>query len=278
MFITAGMNSPFTACVTFCQSKTQLPNTVSSSCRAQFVCAPPSLFVLLPLSSSSSLLSLISSSAPPLWRHRGEKASESKMGESRWDRMVQQPEGGRKAAEISPSWRKYPRETGLQRPSSFNVRFHLYKYYNKTAPLLTSTFPSSPIEMRQSKSRRGLAQPCALLALSLLLGAALLGSFSAQLRHHLSVCQMAPHQGPSCGLWLPFPAVPCLCRDDSSPCILSQLSALLQGPASHSLQQIQQFLPLPSMKDDTLHLAHNNPEETPAAQPPAAWHVPWEWL
>lgn len=55
--------------------------------------------------------------------------------------------------------------------------------------------------MRQNKSRRVLAQPCALLALSLSLGAALLGSFSAQPRHHLFGGHMAPQDSPSCGLW-----------------------------------------------------------------------------
>lgn len=55
--------------------------------------------------------------------------------------------------------------------------------------------------MRQNKSRRVLAHPCALLALSLSLGAALLGSFSAQPRHHLFGGHMAPQEGPSCGLW-----------------------------------------------------------------------------
>lgn len=135
IFVTAGINSPFTVCGMFCWSKTKLPNSVSFSCWAQvFVCVPPSLFKVF--CSLSPPVPHCSVSSPPL-------------------PLSLETHGGEKARESS---------------------------------LLT----------------------------------------------------------------------------------LSQLSDLLPAPASHFLQQIQQFHPLPSMNVDAAHLAHNDPEEKPASQLPAA--------
>lgn len=65
IFVTAGINSPFTVCGMFCWSKTKLPNSVSSSCWAQvFVCVPPSLFKVF--CSLSPPVPHCSVSSPPL--------------------------------------------------------------------------------------------------------------------------------------------------------------------------------------------------------------------
>lgn len=98
-------------------------------------------------------------------------------------------------------------------------------------------------------SKRELTQISPQPAAPLPVGAALLGSFSVQPPlHSLLGDLMAPWEGPSCG-WLLFPGVLCFCGAASSPFTLPQLPDLLPAPASPFVQQIQPFLPLPSMKE-----------------------------
>lgn len=126
-------------------------------------------------------------------------------------------------------------------------------------------------------SKRELTQISPLPALSRLGGAALLGSFSAQLPlHSLLGGYMAPQEGLSCGLR-------CLAA-------LSSSAVLLRGCqlSSHPLSSQPSCLLLPLLPPANTavssialhermilpHLACNGPEAIPAAQLPAAQHVP----
>lgn len=132
MFITAGINSPFTAWDMFCQSKTQLPNTVSYPSRVQiFVCV--SLFNIVCCVSPPVPHCSVSSAPQPLvsgdtWERKQEKARWESPDETGWWSTQREEVNLLRCLLLDRS------SSGrLQRPSSLNVRFHLYKYYNENS-------------------------------------------------------------------------------------------------------------------------------------------------
>lgn len=104
--------------------KTHLLNSVSSFCRAELFLSlllslsPSFLHILLPLALSSSLLSLINSSAPCLLRYMAEKVRPGSL-------QVRQDGEGAKLLRCLLDGSTSERS---QRLSSSSVRFHMNKY------------------------------------------------------------------------------------------------------------------------------------------------------
>lgn len=135
MFITAGINSSFTArdmLSVKVKHNYLTPYLLSAEHNYLSMFLPPySQCVLLPLSSSSSLLSLISSSAPCLLRHiegKQEKARREFPNETGWWSSQREEVKLLRCLLLEGSTSER-----LQRPSSLNVRFHLYKHYNENS-------------------------------------------------------------------------------------------------------------------------------------------------
>lgn len=246
MFIIAGINSPFRACDRFSAMVKHIYTMVYLlSAEQNYFCLRCSLSpfqcALLPLSPSSSLLSLISPSAPRLLRHMGEKTRQGSF-QVRWDSEAAR---ARKRSCWDVSLKEVPQRDhkGLQ---AWMPGFICINTKMKTGPLLTCLFPLNRNKTNMSK-RVNTDLPsvsCVTADRGCSLGLVFSSATIAQ-------PPWWPHGflGRSL-LWSVVPGCPSQqCRASAGlPALLSQVSALLLAPASPFLQQIQPFLPLPSMK------------------------------